>query len=663
MIFRASISILVLLLAHRCVAEESSVRVLSTSGASIVSSGQAVTIMNDSWRFHIGDDTLWADPGFDDSTWEAYKIAPDHAPSALSEVIEAAPLPGWQGHGHPGYVGYAWYRISIDTASDRNALAILIPRYVDDAYEIYVNGKQIGAFGQFGRRRTIYTEHPELFPIPSGTTPASGPFTIAIRFRCATSEGLRSVSKVHGGLRGVPLFGSAPLLAICYKAEIAQLTSEFWSRILRPLLWASVGLISLFLFAFTRTHSEYLWAGISLCGIAIGSASRHIGRFMPIPIGLMVPCWLIGVWIGLSAGPVFIMYLLGVHKLLWRRLNYIYIAVHGTGAAILIGLYLGWLPPTLFWDNASWIQIYAHGAGALLVLAIVVDGVRTIGSRAWVLLMPGLLGACGLLTEVVLPRFSTVSVTIETLVPVALLVVFLLRAAQQNRDNAQYLLDIRQAQEVQQLLLPEHLPQIAGSSIESVYLPAREVGGDFFQVLETTPGSVLIVFGDVAGKGLPAAMLVAMLVGAIRTRANESADPVDMLNSLNERLCENAHGGLATCVAVHISAEGSVDLANAGQLPPYLNGEEINLEGALPLGVAPGIEFATTRFWLKPGDRLAFVSDGVVEAQNSRKELFGFDRLREISTETAVRIADAARRFGQGDDITVLTFGRLFTPA
>jgi sigma-B regulation protein RsbU (phosphoserine phosphatase) len=223
--------------------------------------------------------------------------------------------------------------------------------------------------------------------------------------------------------------------------------------------------------------------------------------------------------------------------------------------------------------------------------------------------------------------FATI---LENLVPDALLIVFLLRAAQQHRENEQYILDMRQAQEVQQILLPDHLPQVAGFSVESAYMPAREVGGDFFQVLETQTGSLLIVFGDIAGKGLPAAMLVAMLVGAIRTRAKETGDPGAILRALNDRLCGNTRGGVATCIAAHISVDGTVDLANAGHLAPYLNGKEIDLEGALPLGIVSDIEFTTARFLLEPGDGLTFVSDGVVEATNSRQELFGFDRLRKI---------------------------------
>jgi hypothetical protein len=663
MIFRTTPFLLALLVILPCCVAQSSLQTRPTADPASVTIEQAVVIVNGPWRFHIGDSARWADSGFDDSTWEGYTIDSAHLPFTLSKAVESARLGGWQAHGHPGYVGYAWYRINVDPGSDRGALGILMPKYIEDAYEIYVNGQQIGSFGQFGGHSLAYTTHPKLFPIPAGTIPATGPFTIALRFRDSGYEGLPSESKRHGGLRGVPLLGPVPLLAIFYKAEKAQITNEFWSDVMRPLLWGAVGLISLFLFCSTRTNREYLWAGISFCGFAVGMASVDFGRLTPLPFPIVVSGWIVGVWIGLSTAPIVEMYLLGVRKPLWRRLNYISITGLATGEAITLGVYLGLLPPTSFWDNASWILAYANCAVALLVLAIAVDGVRTIGSKAWVPLTPGLFGACGLLAEMAGPRFSTLSAILETLVPVALLIVFLLRAAQQNRENEQYILDMRQAQEVQQILLPDHLPQVAGFSVESVYMPAREVGGDFFQVLETQTGSLLIVFGDIAGKGLPAAMLVAMLVGAIRTHARETGDPVGILSALNDRLCGNTGGGFATCIAVHISPDGTVDLANAGHLSPYLNGKEIDLEGALPLGVVPGAEFTTARFLLEPGDGLTFVSDGVVEATNSRQELFGFDRLREISTEEAQRIADAAKRFGQQDDITVLTFRRLPVPA
>jgi serine phosphatase RsbU (regulator of sigma subunit) len=94
-------------------------------------------------------------------------------------------------------------------------------------------------------------------------------------------------------------------------------------------------------------------------------------------------------------------------------------------------------------------------------------------------------------------------------------------------------------------------------------------------------------------------------------------------------------------------------------LSPYLDGTEVELDGALPLGIVDGGRFEAKRFELRPGSRLTFYSDGVVEAQNKKGELFGFDRAKAISTKPAAAIVDAAIAFGQEDDITVMTIERL----
>ena len=99
-------------------------------------------------------------------------------------------------------------------------------------------------------------------------------------------------------------------------------------------------------------------------------------------------------------------------------------------------------------------------------------------------------------------------------------------------------------------------------------------------------------------------------------------------------------------------------IANAGHLSPYLDGKEIELPGALPLGITSPIHYETLALQVPPGSRLTFYSDGVIEAQNSKGELFGFDRSRDVSTQPAEEIAETARRFGQEDDITVVTIMR-----
>jgi serine phosphatase RsbU (regulator of sigma subunit) len=171
---------------------------------------------------------------------------------------------------------------------------------------------------------------------------------------------------------------------------------------------------------------------------------------------------------------------------------------------------------------------------------------------------------------------------------------------------------------------------------------------------------MLLVMGDVAGKGLPAAMLVSVLVGAFRAIADFTHDPAQILAHLNERLVGRAGAGFSTALVARIAAGGHVAISNEGHLSPYLDGGELELPGALPLGVASGVSYAATEFALRAGSRLTFVSDGVVEAQNARQELFGFERTAELSTHPASDIVRDAARFGQEDDITVVTIEHLF---
>ena len=231
--------------------------------------------------------------------------------------------------------------------------------------------------------------------------------------------------------------------------------------------------------------------------------------------------------------------------------------------------------------------------------------------------------------------------------------------AEMSRQQALLEGELAAAREVQQVILPERAETVPGFKVESVYQPARQVGGDFFQVLPTGQGGLLVVVGDVAGKGLPAAMLVSVLIGAIRGVAEYTKDPAELLGRLNERLIGRTHGGFSTALAARIEADGAVTIANAGHLSPYLDGQEVELNGALPLGVVENAAYQVTHFHLPQGSRLTFYSDGVVEAQNAKGELFGFERGRAISVQSAAAIVQAATQFGQEDDITVVTIERL----
>jgi hypothetical protein len=232
----------------------------------------------------------------------------------------------------------------------------------------------------------------------------------------------------------------------------------------------------------------------------------------------------------------------------------------------------------------------------------------------------------------------------------ALFVMLGQRAWQNWRARDELRVEFEAAREVQEQLVAPAV-DVPGFRIESVYAPARRVGGDFFRVLPASDGSLLLVVGDVSGKGLKAAMTVSAIMGALHDYS--SSKPAEILAHLN-RVLHGRVSGFVTCCAALIASDGTMTLANAGNPAPYCNGKELAVEPGLPLGMLPEAAYQETISRIAPGDRLTFVSDGVIEATNAQGELYGFERTLAISTQPASAIADAAKQFGQEDDITVL---------
>jgi hypothetical protein len=233
----------------------------------------------------------------------------------------------------------------------------------------------------------------------------------------------------------------------------------------------------------------------------------------------------------------------------------------------------------------------------------------------------------------------------------ALFVTLVQRAWLAWRTRDELRVEFDTAREMQQQLVAP-AADIPGFKIESVYAPAKHVGGDFFRVVPEGGGSVMVVVGDVSGKGLPAAMTVSSVIGALRSIPPVS--PAWILNALNNGLIGQLHGGFVTCCAARIMRNGTVAIANAGHLSPYRNGAEVELESGFPLGIVPGTEYLESQFVLRDNESLTFLSDGVVEARNASGELFGFERTLRIVNSGATALAQAAKDFGQDDDITVL---------
>jgi serine phosphatase RsbU (regulator of sigma subunit) len=264
--------------------------------------------------------------------------------------------------------------------------------------------------------------------------------------------------------------------------------------------------------------------------------------------------------------------------------------------------------------------------------------------------------------EVARPDIRLIPLSVPKLADVLLLltmVAILLRRFLRTRlEQESYAREHEAARSVQQVLVPEAIPETPGFYIHSVYKPFGEVGGDFFQVVPVTSGeyagSVLVVIGDVSGKGLPAAMTVSLLVGTFRTLAHYTQSPGQILAAMNQRMAGRKNGGFTTCLVLRADADGMLTAANAGHIAPYLDGKELPLENGLPLGLSEAAVYSEVTV-PGPQTQLTLITDGAVEARRPSGELYGFDRTAAVSVQSAEEIAYAAQTFGQDDDITALT--------
>jgi phosphoserine phosphatase RsbU/P len=197
--------------------------------------------------------------------------------------------------------------------------------------------------------------------------------------------------------------------------------------------------------------------------------------------------------------------------------------------------------------------------------------------------------------------------------------------------------ELRRAREIQQMLLPSTLPQLAGVQIAGAWQPAREVGGDYFDVIQLDKDRLGLCVGDVAGKGITAALLMANLQASFRAFATADASPQVVCTKLNKFLCANiASGKFVTFFYAVLDAEArTLTYENAGHSPGLLlrsNGTTEALQGGgAVLGALPDWIYQDYTAQLQPGDQLLLSTDGITEAENAQLEEFGDERLLDAA--------------------------------
>jgi serine phosphatase RsbU (regulator of sigma subunit)/anti-sigma regulatory factor (Ser/Thr protein kinase) len=231
--------------------------------------------------------------------------------------------------------------------------------------------------------------------------------------------------------------------------------------------------------------------------------------------------------------------------------------------------------------------------------------------------------------------------------------------------------ELQVAQLIQQHFLPTTLPQPAGWSIEAYYRPARAVGGDFYDLVERPDGTISFAIGDVTDKGVPAAMVMAATRSLLRSAGNRVDSPGEVLAQVNDLL----HGDIpsrmfVTCLyGILDPRTGRLRFANAGQNLPFVRDDEgaheLDARG-MPLGLMPGMTYAETQAQLAPGQQVLLHSDGIAEAHDPQRGMFGIPRLHDVVASPQERrgglianvLAELERFTGAGweqeDDITLV---------
>jgi serine phosphatase RsbU (regulator of sigma subunit)/anti-sigma regulatory factor (Ser/Thr protein kinase) len=234
--------------------------------------------------------------------------------------------------------------------------------------------------------------------------------------------------------------------------------------------------------------------------------------------------------------------------------------------------------------------------------------------------------------------------------------------------------ELRVAQLIQQQFLPQELPDLPGWKLGAYYGPAREVGGDFYDFIKLPDDQIGIVVGDVTDKGVPAALVMATTHSILRAEAPRLVAPSEVLTRANELLVDEmpAHMFVTCLYAVLDPASGRLRYANAGHNVPYVATEdgvtELRATG-MPLGLLPGMEYEEKEAILAPGEIVLLHSDGLAEAHNGDREMFGFPRVASLTGEATDgealidRLLKELEDFTgpgleQEDDITLVTLGR-----
>ena len=629
-------------------------------------------VLEKGWRVGISSDPAAAAPGFNDSGW-----AVRDATGTIADVSDSdGPDPDIKPHDEK----YAWFRLHIRLAENHGPISLLIELPVTQSTsmslsnagwptDVFANGKLITPQGPHPDETYKYPQISRLYDLEIPASETS--LVLAIR-----------TLYIPFGLTGYTNYFATRKLKLGSPDDL-RAALDLWSvhNLFERLPRLVVAVLLLFLSVFLMTlfftqkgHPEYLWLALhELVQVptSILDQAGATGHIANVVFGaLYLQLYFISAYLYFE----FLVSFLALKRRWYiKALRYTAPVLAMVAPIILIARHnkpIELLIVVILLCGSLWVVGWAIFVFFTLIFATIRRNFE-----AGLLLIPLILTMVGMAEPILTGGFNNLAgisytspLTIQAgPIPIhfaavadlasllSIIVIIFVRFLRIQHEQERASGELEAARSVQELMIPREKVDTPGYEVDSVYKPAAEVGGDFFHLETIIDGGLLVILGDVAGHGMQAAMNVSMLMGVLRY--TQEKRPARILESLNRVL--QGSESFTTCQAVWFGPEGEVVIANAGHLPPYLNTQEVRLPGGLPLGVVPEVKYDEVRLYLHPGDRLLMMSDGVVEARQGSGELFGFDRVHNLSNQTAFYIADAAKAFGQEDDITVLTIRRL----
>jgi hypothetical protein len=591
--------------------------------------------LNGPWRFAAGDRPEYASLTFDDSAWQQVRV-PHRFETTLG----------------PNYTGIAWYRIRVTMPSTAAALAF---NGLGHAAEVYVDGRLVHSYGKIGPRPEVIWPVPQFVPVP-----AQGPEAlIAVR---VLKVDYPIYGPIYAGLVRTAYFGPAATMRQQFQLLQARNYANYVLPAALGVIYLLLGILLIVLGKWSERPRYFAGLGLFLGGAGFDWTVGLLPAYQPqlhleqLNVAFM--------FCGYATSLGFVLVISE-----WVRIS------RRWQAGIHVVLLLGFAMGISGVEYVTAILVFWQLAGGIAALIAFVATFRIPEAR--LTLAPlALLSLIGLFSNGFLDSFvpgvrlpvrywQGISIGPHALYPhnicfglafLLALILGLKSALRVSKRNAEAESEMRSARAIQESLNRPIELNIPGLKIDVCALAAREVGGDFHQALTGRDGALWLLIGDVSGKGLQGALWASTVIGAFREVVHDSTGPADGMRRLNRATHGLPTGMFISALIARITPSGELTYANAGHILPYRNGQMLEGQSGLPLGVFAAADYRENHLTLTPGDRLIFLSDGLMEAKDPKGKLLGFETVagwlsQGVSPAELVRRAAA---FGQDDDMTAV---------